>query len=589
MKRFEKAEIRKVDWALLKRLYSLIRPYRLAFYSTALLACFLALLAPVRPALVQLAIDEHVFNKNMEGLINISILMALLLVLESVTRYGFIYFTNWVGQNIVKSLRVRVYKHILALKLRFYDMNPIGALTTRVVNDLESINNVFSQGLVMIISDMMTIVFVLAIMFYYDWQLAFATLSPLPIMVLSTYLFQKKVRRASEKVRAQVSNMNTYLQEHLSGMHLIQIFSRHQSSIREFDDINLKHRSAHIETVWYYAVFFPVVEILLACSIGMLVWWGGQRILDMEIQLGHLVAYILYVHMLYRPIRQLADRFGTLQMGIVASDRVFKVLDQKEFIENKGNLMPQNMQGEITFRDVCFSYDNKTPVLNNVSFNIKSGETLAIVGETGAGKTTIINALCRFYEISSGNIFIDGKDIRELELNEYRKNLGLVLQDVFLFSGSISENISMGNTSIGQKTIEEAAKAIGADEFIERLPGGYQFNPMERGVSLSMGQRQLVSFIRAMAFNPKILILDEATSSVDSSTEHLVQKAITRLLKDRTSIIIAHRLSTIQHADQIIVMSKGSIIEQGTHNSLLKKKGEYYSLYETQFKLQELV
>jgi len=588
MKRFEKAQVRKVDWALLKRLYGLLKPYSRPFYFTALLACFLALLAPVRPALVQIAIDEHVFNRSLEGLINISILMIIVLVLESVTRYGFIYLANWIGQHIVKALRVRVYNHIVSLKLRFYDQNPIGALTTRVINDLEAINNIFSQGLVMIIADILTILFVLTIMFYYDWSLALATLSPLPLMVLVTYLFQKKVRSASEKVRTQVSNMNTYLQEHISGMHLIQIFSRQKTSIREFDDINLKHRAAHIETVWYYAVFFPVVEILLACSIGMLVWWGGQRILQLEIQLGHMVAYILYVHMLYRPIRQLADRFGTLQMGIVASDRVFKILDQKEVIQNNGSMILDHLKGKIEFRNVCFSYDKITPVLNDVSFRLNQGETLAIVGETGAGKTTIINALCRFYELSSGHILIDDHDIKTLELNEYRKNLGLVLQDVFLFSGSISENISMGNSAIGQGRIEESAKAIGADEFIEALPGSYQFNPMERGVSLSMGQRQLVSFIRAMAFDPKILILDEATSSVDSATEHLVQKAITRLLKDRTSIIIAHRLSTIQHANRIIVMSDGKIIEQGTHESLLQKKGEYYRLYETQFKLQEI-
>ena len=538
--------------------------------------------------MIQKAIDGYIFNLDGEGLLIICLLIVSLLIIESAGRYGFIYLTNWMGQNVVKDLRVRLFNHVLSLKLRFYDKNPIGALTTRVVNDLEAINNVFSQGIVMIIADVLTILLVLGIMSYYDVKLALVTLLPIPIMIFCTYVFQKNVRKASEKVRVQVANMNTLLQEYVSGMALIKIFSREEKAVQDFDAINQKHRDANIQTVWYYAVFFPVVELLLACSIGAMIWWGGERILSFDLQLGHIVAFILYVHMLYRPIRQLADRFGTLQMGIIAGDRVFKVLDEKSFIENKGQLKLSKVQGDICFENVSFAYNEGTEVLKNINFKLDAGKTLAVVGSTGAGKSTLINALCRFYDINSGTISLDGHDVRELELNAYRQQLCLVLQDVFLFSGSIAQNIHLGKDSIDLNRLRQVSKDIGADDFIKALPGGYQFDPKERGISLSMGQRQLISFMRALAYDPKILILDEATSSVDSQSEALIQKAIQRLLKDRTSIIIAHRLSTIKHANQIIVMDDGKIVESGTHQDLLGKKGTYYKLYETQFKLQSL-
>ena len=586
--RYEKADGKALGWPLLKRMFGLIGNYKKVFYASSFLACFLAFLSPLRPFLIQKGIDDYIFNLDGAGLLMICILIVCLLIIESAGRYGFIYLTNWMGQNIVKDLRVRLFSHVLSLKLRFYDKNPIGALSTRVVNDLEAINNVFSQGIVMIIADVLTILLVLGLMCYYDVKLAVVTLVPIPVMIFCTYVFQKNVRKASEKVRVQVANMNTLLQEYISGMALIKIFSREEKAVQDFDSINQKHRDANIQTVWYYAIFFPVVELLLACSIGAMIWWGGERILSFDLQLGHIVAFILYVHMLYRPIRQLADRFGTLQMGIIAGDRVFKVLDEKSFIENKGQLKLSKVRGDICFENVFFAYNEGTEVLKNINFKLDAGKTLAVVGSTGAGKSTLINALCRFYDINSGTISLDGHDVRELELNAYRQQLCLVLQDVFLFSGSIAQNIHLGKDSIDLNRLRQVSKDIGADDFIKALPGGYQFDPKERGISLSMGQRQLISFMRALAYDPKILILDEATSSVDSQSEALIQKAIQKLLKDRTSIIIAHRLSTIKHASQIIVMDDGKIVESGTHKDLLSRKGNYYKLYETQFKLQSL-
>ena len=586
--RYEKADGKALGWPLLKRMFGLIGNYKKVFYASSFLACFLAFLSPLRPFLIQKGIDDYIFNLDGAGLLMICILIVCLLIIESAGRYGFIYLTNWMGQNIVKDLRVRLFSHVLSLKLRFYDKNPIGALSTRVVNDLEAINNVFSQGIVMIIADVLTILLVLGLMCYYDVKLAIVTLLPIPVMIFCTYVFQKNVRKASEKVRVQVANMNTLLQEYISGMALIKIFSREEKAVQDFDSINQKHRDANIQTVWYYAIFFPVVELLLACSIGAMIWWGGERILSFDLQLGHIVAFILYVHMLYRPIRQLADRFGTLQMGIIAGDRVFKVLDENSFIENKGQLKLSKVRGDICFENVSFAYNEGAEVLKNINFKLDAGKTLAVVGSTGAGKSTLINALCRFYDINSGTISLDGHDVRELELNAYRQQLCLVLQDVFLFSGSIAQNIHLGKDSIDLNRLRQVSKDIGADDFIKALPEGYQFDPKERGISLSMGQRQLISFMRALAYDPKILILDEATSSVDSQSEALIQKAIQKLLKDRTSIIIAHRLSTIKHASQIIVMDDGKIVESGTHKDLLSRKGNYYKLYETQFKLQSL-
>ena len=498
--------------------------------------------------------------------------------------------SNWLGQSIIRDLRVKVFNHLTALKLSFYDITPIGNLNTRTINDIESINSIFTQGIVTILSDVLTIGLVLYFMFSEDAMLSLLTLSSLPLMFLSTYIFQKNIRSATKKVRDNIAKINAFLQEYITGIHIVQVFVKDQRIINDFDKINKKHRDAHIETIWYYSIFFPVVEMLTAISVGVILWYGGREIVEQDnVSLGHIISFILYIHLLFRPIRQLADKFGTLQTGIIASERVFEVLDSEEVIKDEGRYVTQEIKGKIEFDQVNFSYDGKKQVLNNISFDVNSGETIAFVGATGAGKSSIINILSRFYEISSGTIKIDDKDIHEYELDGLRKHIGIVLQDVFLFSGTIYENICLKDERISLETVIEAAKLVGVHEMITQLPDGYNFEVGERGVTLSMGQRQLIAFVRALVYNPKVLILDEATSSIDTESELLIQKATETLVKGRTSIIIAHRLSTIQHADKIMVLDKGGVVEIGTPAMLMKlEDGWYRKLYETQFKLQEL-
>ncbi|MBL7891107.1 MAG: ABC transporter ATP-binding protein, partial [Bacteroidia bacterium] len=473
------------------------------------------------------------------------------------------------------------------LRLKYFDHTPIGTLVTRVVSDIETIGDIFSEGLIVITGDLLKLVVIIVVMFSTNVELTLISLTVIPVLLIATYIFKNAIKAAFQDVRTQVARLNAFVQEHITGMNIVQIFNREKVEFEKFKEINAKHRDANIRSVWHYSVFYPVVEILSSVSMGLLVWWGGKGVLSGTTTLGELIAFIMYINMLFRPIRMLADRFNTLQMGMVSSERVFKVLDTKAFIADAGTLSANEMRGEVEFNDVWFSYEDepiRNWILKGISFKVSRGETVALVGSTGAGKTSIINLLNRFYEYNKGVISIDGTDIRSYKLNSLRSNIGLVLQDVFLFSDSIANNISLYDSSITRERIVEAAKAIGAHQFIMELPGGYDYNVMERGAMLSVGQRQLIAFIRAYVFNPKILVLDEATSSIDTESELLIQQATDKLIANRTSIIIAHRLATIQKANRIIVLDHGEIIESGTHQELLKLNGKYRKLYELQFK-----
>ena len=570
-----------VDWVLFKRVLRLAIPFKKAFIVSLTMAIILALLSPLRPYLIQLTIDDYIFQGDIAGLNKMVLFLVALLATEAVFRYNFTYITNWLGQSVIKQLRVKVFQHILRFRLRFFDNTPIGTATTRAINDVEAINSVFSQGMITIIADILTIVTVLILMFYTDWKLALVSLIPFPFLIWSTYIFKEKVKATFQIVRTQVSRMNAFLQEHITGMSVVQIFAAEKKELQHFEKINDSQKKAHIQAIWYYSIFFPAVEIIKASALGLLVWFGANLVIDSQVTLGVLIAFIMYLNMLFRPMRMLADKFNTLQMGLVASDRVFQILDRDEVIENKGTLKAE-FRGDILFDKVWFAYNEKDFVLRDVSFELKAGETLAIVGATGAGKSSVINILNRFYDIQKGGIKVDGIDVREYELAALRSNIGLVLQDVFLFSGSVYDNITLRNPDITKEQVYEAAKIVGADDFIEKLPNKYDYEVMERGATLSLGQRQLISFIRTLVFDPKILILDEATSSVDTETEEMVQFAVEKLVTNRTSIVIAHRLSTIQHADKIMVLDKGRVMEIGSPDELLSFEGYYKKLHDTQ-------
>ena len=562
----------------LKNMLSLAMPYKVYFLIACILALLLSVLGPLRPYLVKLTVDNYILHGNKEGLIKISILLIIVLLLESIIRYIFTYLTTWMGQTIIKELRVRVYNHITKMKIQYYDKTPIGASTTRTINDTEAINEVFSQGLVTIVSELVTIIVILGFMFYMNWQLTLYCMASLPVMIIATYVFKEKIKQFSGEIRMLVSKMNAFVQEHIIGMSVVQIFNAQKKEFAKFDAINKAHTQVQIQQVFYYSIFFPLVEIVSAMSIAILVWNGSSRVIDGEIELGVLISFLLYIYMLFRPIRILGERFNTLQMGLVASGRVFNILNNKDFIEDTGTDLGETIKGDIQFKNVSFAYTDEDYVLKNVSFDIKEGQTLALVGATGSGKTSIINILNRFYEFQKGEIILDGKDIKSYDLSALRSKISMVLQDVFLFTGTIHDNITLKNENISREKVIEIAKLLEADKFIESLPGTYDYNVLERGASLSVGQRQLISFIRALVYNPSILILDEATSSIDTESELLIEKAIEKMVSGRTSIIIAHRLSTIKRADKIIVLDKGEIKEQGTHNELLKKKGYYYKL-----------
>lgn len=575
------------DFTLLRRVFQYASPYKRKFYLSVVLAIVLAFITPVRPWLIQLTVDKYIIHSIPEMVINLTLIQVGLILVETVLRFLFSFTTNWLGQSVVKDMRVAVYKKILDLNLSQFDKTPIGTLTTRTINDIESINDIFAEGLVPIIADLLSIICVLGVMFWMDWRLTLIALIPFPIIIIATYYFKESINRSFFRVRNAVASLNAFVQEHLTGMPVVQTFSAEGREFEKFRVINKEHRNANIRAIFAYSVFFPLVEIVLALAIGLVVWWtAGEALHLQKSQQGTVMAFILFLNLLFRPLRVLADKFNVLQMGIVASERVFKVLDNADFIpESSPDAYKPviRIKGKVEFDRVWFAYIDSNYVLRDVSFNIQAGETIAIVGHTGSGKTTIISLLNRLYHIQKGLIKVDDVNIEKYDLGFLRKNIGVVLQDVFLFSGSVMDNITLRNPDISKERVIEAAKLIGMHDFILRLPGGYDYNVMERGITLSLGQRQLLSFIRALLYDPSILILDEATSSVDTESEMMIQHAIDTLIKGRTAIVIAHRLSTIRKANKIIVLDKGEVKEMGTHGELLAKGGFYARLHEMQF------
>ena len=571
--------IKVIRFPILKRLFSFTESHRQLLWFAVVMSVVLAALSPVRPYLIQLSVDKYIRNKWWEGLLYISLIHFTLLAIESSLRFWFLYKINWLGQTVVNAIRKTVFEKILFQNIRYYDHTAIGTLTTRTVNDMEAINDVFSEGIISIVSDILTIIAIIIMMLFTDWRLTLIVLTTFPALIIATYFFKESVNKSFHSVRNAVASLNAFAQEHITGMYLVQAFAAEERALFNFKKINREHRNANVKAIFAYSVFFPIVEIILAVSMGLLVWWGAVRMLQYEVSAGVVIAFVMYLNLLFRPLRMLADKFNVLQMGLVAAERVFSVLDSEEIQLNKGIINKEHINGEVIFDNVHFSYKEDIPVLRGISFKINPGETFALVGHTGAGKTSLISILNRMYEIQSGHILIDGIDIRDYDVDCIRSHIGIVLQDVFLFSGTIHENISLRNENVSRNRVEEVCKMLGIHDFIISLPGGYDFNVMERGNTLSQGQRQLLSFARALVYNPSILILDEATSSVDSESEQLIQRAIDTLIKDRTAIIIAHRLSTIRKAKQILMMEKGKIIEQGNHESLLAMKGKYFQLY----------
>ncbi|MBS1669675.1 MAG: ABC transporter ATP-binding protein [Bacteroidetes bacterium] len=588
------------DFSSLKRVFQYASPYRKRIYVSIILSIVLAIVSPLRPYLIQVTVNDYISkgvadslsvkNEMMRLVIWITVFQIGLLLLETICRFYFSYITAWLGQTVVKDLRTTVYKKILGLNLSQFDKTPIGTLTTRTINDIESINDIFSDGLIPIIADLLSIVSILGFMFYVDWKLTLVCMAPFPFLILATYVFKESVNKSFIRVRNAVASLNAFVQEHITGMQVVQAFAAEDREFAKFKKINKEHRNANINAIFAYSIFFPLVEIILAVSTGLLVWWGARQVLQIPEQeakelSGKIIAFFLYLNLLFRPLRVIADKFNVLQMGMVASERVFKVLDNTDFIPStaEGNYDPEHVRGKIEFNDVSFAYVDELYVLKNISFIVQPGETVAIVGHTGSGKTSIISLLNRLYAIQKGEIRIDDVNINEFKLDSLRGHIAVVLQDVFLFSGSVLDNITLRNESIPREKVEEAARLIGMHEFIEALPNGYDYNVMERGSTLSLGQRQLLSFIRALLYNPSILILDEATSSVDTESELLIEGAIDKLVKGRTSIVIAHRLSTIRKASKIIVLDKGEIKEIGTHEQLLAIGGFYSKLHEMQF------
>ena len=595
----DKARVRRIfDFRLLRRVLHYAAPYKRRFIISVALAILLAVFSPVRPFLIQVTVNDYIKNgSSAEGgakirmeelVIWITIIQIVLLLVESAIRFYFTYITAWLGQTVVKDLRVKVYRKVLGLNLSQFDTTPIGTLTTRTVDDIERINDVFADGLIPIIADLLSIIAIVLVMFFTDWRLALISLAPFPLLIVATYFFKESVNKSFIRVRNAVANLNAFVQEHITGMQIIQSFAAEDREFNKFRNINAEHRNANIKAIFAYSVFFPVVEIVLAVGTGLMVWWAATYALDLPKQqagdlFGKMVAFYMYLNLLFRPLRVIADKFNVLQMGMVASDRVFKVLDNDDYVKSEGTYSPATIDGKIEFRNVWFAYTSDNYVLKNISFKVEGGKTIAIVGHTGSGKTSIISLINRLYHIQQGEIKIDDVNIEHYKLDDLRKNIGVVLQDVFLFSGSIMDNITLRNPNISRERVIEAAKLIDMHDFIMELPGGYDYNVMERGSTLSLGQRQLLSFIRALLYNPGILILDEATSSVDTQSELLIQKAIEKLIAGRTSIVIAHRLSTIRKASNIIVLDKGEIKEMGTHDELLARGGFYSKLHEMQF------
>jgi ATP-binding cassette, subfamily B, multidrug efflux pump len=604
-----------VDTSLLKRVFRFAAPYKRKFYISLVLAVVLAILAPIRPWLIQVTINRGVagnpdaapswLNYFFESLLKndipriiivITIVQIVLLLLETLFRFLFTFLTAWLGQHVVKDLRIKVYNKILGLNLSQFDKTPIGTLTTRTINDIESINDIFSDGLIPIIADFLSIISILIVMFFVDWRLTLISLAPFPILIVATYFFKESVNKSFIRVRNAVAQLNAFVQEHITGMAIVQAFASEEREMGKFRKINKEHRNANVNAIFAYSVFFPIVEIVLAVSTGLLVWWAANEALHLEKSAalavtGKMVAFVLFLNLLFRPLRVIADKFNVLQMGMIASERVFKVLDNKDV--TPANIAVAHgadaIRGQIEFDQVSFAYVEDRYVLKNINFQVQPGETVALVGQTGSGKSSIISLLNRLYHIQQGSIRVDNININDYNLDALRGKIGIVLQDVFLFSGTVMDNITLRNPAITREQVIEAARMIDMHDFIMELPGGYDYNVMERGATLSLGQRQLLSFIRALLYNPAILVLDEATSSVDTESEQLIQKAIDTLIKGRTSIVIAHRLSTIRKASKIIVLDKGEIQEMGSHETLLQKKGFYAKLYEMQFEKKQMI
>lgn len=572
------------DRKLFARVFAFTKPYRKTFWITFLLTVVLAGLGVVRPFLMGDMIDEHAMTGDGDGLLRITIIISLLLVLEALLQFYQSYWTSWLGQAVTFDLRKKLFQHLLGFKQRWFDRTPIGTLVTRVVSDMETIEDIFSQGLLMIMGDILKLVVVVAAMFIWNWELALLTMIPIPLLLWATNIFKNSIRKSFQDVRTQVARLNAFVQEHIQGMSVVQLFAREKQEYAKFQAINREHRKAHIRSVLAYSIFFPVVEILSAISLAFLVWWGVKDVLDGSATVGDIFIFIFFINMLFRPIRQLADRFNVLQMGMVGSERVFKLIDTEASIADTGTMATKGLRGEIRFDDLWFAYEDDDHVLKGISFEAKAGEMIALVGATGSGKSSIINVLGRAYEFHQGEVLLDGRDIRDYRLADLRTSIAVVLQDVFLFSDTVHNNITLSDPRISRDAVIAAAQEVGAHDFIMRLPEGYDTEVRERGGILSVGQRQLLAFIRAAVHKPQVLVLDEATSSVDSMSEQLIQQATERITKGRTSIVIAHRLSTVQHADRILVLDKGRIVEQGNHQELLALGGNYRKLYDLQFR-----
>ena len=573
-----------IDYRVLKRLFIYCKPYISQFYLLVFFTISLSILSPIRPYLVQLTIDNHVAFNDYNGMLNMIIILIVLLLFQGVIQYYHTYLSGWIGQNIVRDLRIKLYSHIQKLRLKFFDNTPIGKIITRNISDIETIAEVFGQGLASIIGDLLQLVGILIIMFLINWKLTLITLSTFPLLLLVTYIFKEKVKVSFNNVREAVANLNSYVQEHIVGMNVVQIFARESKEYESFKKINKNHLESNLKAVLYYSLYFPAMEFFTALGMGLMIWYGSNQILEDEISLGILIAFIMYLQMFFRPIRMIADRFNVLQMGVVSSIRIFKLLDNQEIIVNNDKLkIENNISGKLEFKNLWFAYNKKDYVLRNINFKINPGNVLAIVGSTGSGKTSIINLINRFYEFNKGEIYLDENKLRDYNLNELRQVIGYVPQDVFLFSDTIRNNLTLGNKKISDSEIWDVIRYLKAERFIEKLPGKLDYNVMERGATLSVGQRQLLSCIRILLFDPKIILLDEATSSVDSETEEIIQNAISKILNKRTSIVVAHRLSTIKQADNIIVLENGEIVESGKHNDLKKNNKHYSKLYKMQF------
>lgn len=572
------------DFQIIKRLYGFIQPYRFRFWFLVFLILCMAGISPVVPLLIRYTLDNYLGLTFQSDLLRMLGWMLGALLLQTGLQFSTSYLAGYLGQTVIRDIRIQLYEKIVNLRLAFFDATPIGRLVTRTVSDIETLNDVFSEGLASIAGDLLQLFLILGVMFYADWRLTLIILSTVPFMVFSTYVFKEYIKKSFNEVRTAVANLNSFVQEHISGMLIVQMFHAEKQELAKFNRINEEHRDANIRGIFAYSVFFPVADVIAAIGTGLVVWAASTYIVKEEMGVGTLTAFIMFINLFYRPIRMLADRFNTLQMGIVSTERILTLLDSTDYIQNNGTIQADHIEGKIEFSDVTFAYQEPEWVVKNVSFTVEAGKTCAIVGATGAGKSSIIGLLGRLYDCQSGNIRIDGVSLTSYEISSLRKNIAVVLQDVFLFSSSIAYNIHLGDESITHEKMVEAAKAVGVHDFILTLPGGYDYEVKERGATLSVGQRQLISFVRALVHNPKIIVLDEATSSVDSETEVLIQQAISTLMKGRTAVVIAHRLSTIRNSDQILVMDKGEIKERGTQDELLALDGLYAQLYHLQFR-----